>query len=577
MTIEYLKLEPFGMELRCPEGSEWRTLDSAQLSNLLEEHRVLVIRGIKSLNKFELVAAARQFGSIQPWSFGAINELKVDPSAKNYLFTDHEVPLHWDGAFAGVVPRWLFFQCLEAPETGSGGATCFVDTSRLLRRVEPERRAAWAGQRFHYHSARLAHYGGSFSAELIQHDAKSGEDVLRYAEPVDDLNPVHVTPLTVSEEDGRALMRDLSAALADPAIRLEHRWRDGDILLADNRILLHGRERFAATTPRHLQRVNILDERRRWWHGLRDSMRIRRPEFWLAEIPIFFIPLLLLPGKVIDPASTLFWMSLLLFFLLFHTGDMLNCLADRNLDAVYKTRLSEAVYGLGITSVKWQIVLTMIAAISLSLVLSIQIGRPWLIVLVIAGLLLGIAYSIKPMQLKSRGLWQIIALWILIIVGPMLLLTLIFAASLEVLPLLVIVAAAYGALQEGIILVNTAEDYHEDREAGIRTPAVAWGPQSCIALAAALILFGGAVLLIVLYFAWQPLYTVEAWTAGMLLFVTCWLWVAYRVGQLWRRIRQLDLTSAVAAIKHAARWMPLWITATAWATFAVALAWYLSV
>ena len=58
-----------------------------------------------------------------------------------------------------------------------------------------------------------------------------------------------------------------------------------------------------------------------------------------------------------------FWEGIFVFFLLFAFGDMINCLADRDLDAIYKPHLSQAVYGLGVRFVTFQIVAT--AAVAL--------------------------------------------------------------------------------------------------------------------------------------------------------------------------------------------------------------------
>ncbi|MEM6730499.1 MAG: TauD/TfdA family dioxygenase, partial [Myxococcota bacterium] len=39
-----------------------------------------------------------------------------------------------------------------------------------------------------------------------------------------------------------------------------HQWQTGDVVIADNFTLLHGREAFTSRAPRHLQRVHVLSE-----------------------------------------------------------------------------------------------------------------------------------------------------------------------------------------------------------------------------------------------------------------------------------------------------------------------------
>ena len=62
-------------------------------------------------------------------------------------------------------------------------------------------------------------------------------------------------------EDRLAEFHDtLTAALHDPRHLYAHDWRTGDLVVADNYTLLHGREAFTTRSPRHLQRVHVLGE-----------------------------------------------------------------------------------------------------------------------------------------------------------------------------------------------------------------------------------------------------------------------------------------------------------------------------
>src|SRR5882672_5353732 len=124
-------------------------------------------------------------------------------------------------------------------------------------------------------------------------------------------------------------------------------------------------------------------------------LRIRRVEFRVAEIPILVIPVLLLVRDASVLKTFSFWEGIFVFFLLFAFGDMINCLADRDLDAVYKPHLSEAVYGLGVRFVTFQVVATAALALLLAAHLSWQLNRWLLVAMVAIGLLLGAAYSVQ--------------------------------------------------------------------------------------------------------------------------------------------------------------------------------------
>src|SRR5215510_9546116 len=99
-------------------------------------------------------------------------------------------------------------------------------------------------------------------------------------------------------------------------------------------------------------------------------LRIRRVEFRVAEIPIILIPILLLIRDTAVLKTFYFWEGIFVFFLLFAFGDMINCLADRDLDAVYKPHLSEAVYDLGVGCVTFKVIATAALALALSFHLS---------------------------------------------------------------------------------------------------------------------------------------------------------------------------------------------------------------
>ena len=554
LAITTERLSPFGLVVTVPAGTPWSALAPAQVHAWVAEHRVLVVRGIASLPKRDLPAAARSLGPLLAFSFGAVNELVPAQDATNYLYTTHEVPLHWDGAFLGDVPRYLFFHCVDAPEVVSG-ETLFVDTSRVWARADVATRDRWRSLRFAYETDAVAHYGGRFVARVVAQHPFTNETVLRFAEPVDDLNPVTVAAEGLDPLASARMITELRAALAADEVVLAHAWRAGDVVVADNHALLHGRRAFRGGEKRHIRRVNVGSPARSWTNAARDSLRIRRPEFMVAEIPILLVAALLVPGG--GPLwSGRFFELAALFFLLFHFGDMINCLADRDLDAVYKTRLSEAVFGLGVRNVRGQIALTVAGALGLGAHLAWTMGKASTVVLVLAGLALGAQYSVG-LRLKARGLWQVLALWAVIFVGPMLLVASVMGTGIPW-PL-VVLFAAYGTMQQGIVLVNTAEDLPEDTDHGIRTAAVALGARGCLRLAAGMVALGGlAVLTLTARGAHASGHSVAVAIAPL---AAAWLWVTWDITRT-ATPRRL----ATALLRTRARRVPAWITATAWAT-----------
>ena len=133
----------------------------------------------------------------------------------------------------------------------------------------------------------------------------------------------------------------------------------------------------------------------------------RRVEYRVAELPIFLIPVLLTAPDRGAFLSAAFWEGLCVFLFLFSFGDLLNCLADRDLDAIYKPHLTEAVDGLTKSGVVVQAALSALAALALTIHLA-WLARPLaLLPLVAAGLVVAYAYSVEPLRLKGAdcGNW----------------------------------------------------------------------------------------------------------------------------------------------------------------------------
>jgi len=304
---------------------------------------------------------------------------------------------------------------------------------------------------------------------------------------------------------------------------------------------------------------------RKLLHFLRDLLIIRRVEFRIAEIPIVAMPALLINKNLAALKTQTFWEGVLIFFFLFAFGDMINCLADRDLDAKYKPHLSRAVYNLGVPFVTFQVILWAILALALAAHVSWLLHRWQLFAMTAVGLALGAAYSVEPFRLKGRGLAQLACLWLIIFVGPMFMIAMLFGTrpTLE----LVAFASAYGAVQMGIILVNTAEDYPEDREAGVRTVIVTLGLARGIRLASVLAGAGALVMVSTLAALYWLRAVPLARTLGLLPVVAACVWLTTAIQRLSRNVAAAPLEDGIALVKTVAKNVPAWVTVVAWTSF----------
>jgi len=298
-----------------------------------------------------------------------------------------------------------------------------------------------------------------------------------------------------------------------------------------------------------------------FWHFVIYSLRIRRVEYRIAEIPILLIPVFLSITDIAVFGTWPFWEGVLIFFFLFTFGDLVNCLADRDLDAVYKPQLTEAVYGLGIKNVIAQAAFSGLAAVLLSIDLSWRTGRWFLLPGTLLGLLTAYAYSVPPLRLKGRGLWQLGFYWIGLFAAPMLFSAFVVSASppWET----YIVSLAYGLLQTGVLLVNTAEDYPEDERENVRTVIIALGLHRGLRGAVWLASAGAASLLAAFATTyWNRQVPRAGWFALVPLGAAAAL-VVISLGKLSRHIRAMNLPDAIAQVKKSGKWVPAWITAVA--------------
>lgn len=253
------QLKPFGVVVGSEQqGASLDAVSISALKALVDEHRVVVLRGFAPLAGDALPQFCRRLGQLLEWEFGTVNELRVRAEAGNYLYTNGAVPFHWDGAFAGHVPRYIFFHCDAAPSVESGGETLFCDSVRLLALASSQERERWRRITITYTTEKIVHYGGSFTSPLIANHPDGGEEILRFAEPVEDLNPVRLEINGLHGQTRREFLGDMHRRLRDARACYVHEWMDGDVLIADNHRLLHGRRAFTKSTERRIRRVNIL-------------------------------------------------------------------------------------------------------------------------------------------------------------------------------------------------------------------------------------------------------------------------------------------------------------------------------
>jgi alpha-ketoglutarate-dependent taurine dioxygenase/4-hydroxybenzoate polyprenyltransferase len=573
MNYEVEVLQPFGAIIRSKHGNDSiKQFSREDIQSFVSTYKLIVFKGYDTLPKQELALFAQKLGKPLQWVFGAINDLKVKQDAENYIFTDHEVPMHWDGAFVGTIPHIILFQCIVAPRKEDMGGTTFCDTEGLLENQSKQTIQQWSQIEITYTTQKIVHYGGKISQQLIApHEVEKERKVMRYAEPVDDLNPVKLEIRNLTSQTDEVFVQTMKEQLYHPDHLYTHRWEAGDIVLADNHVLLHGREAFLNPNERYIQRINLLHRPAGFSikRFIDNCLTIRRKEFFVAELPIFLIALLLNITSLQRFAEPSLYLGLAAIIMLFNIGDMINCYADYELDSVYKSHLSNAVYELGKKNVMLQIALSGILGLSFTIIVAIQTQQLFLIPLTIIGAIIGLQYSVKPFKFKSGGPWQLLCLWGIIFFGPMLYTAIITNGFPDLLQLLIF--SFYGFHQMGIILLNTAEDYTEDKATGLRTIIIYLGLHRAMNFAYYLVIFSGIMLQVCMaYLLWQ-------YHANLLLyssigiFTIGWLKIINEYKIIIDKINKLKEEDAVKEIKKNGMKVPRWLKIGAYGFLSVVL------
>ncbi|PXX71705.1 1,4-dihydroxy-2-naphthoate octaprenyltransferase [Nocardia tenerifensis] len=300
--------------------------------------------------------------------------------------------------------------------------------------------------------------------------------------------------------------------------------------------------------------------------GLRQRMahsgRIRRVEFLPMGLTVLFVPLLVGAREWADVLSWQTAAAAVLVVLGIQIGNMVNCLADRWEDQEYKPGQADAVRGLGVPNVVRQIVATGIVIAVVATWLVVSSGHYDLLLIGLLGGLLGVQYSLPPLHLKSRGIWQI----------PTLFAVLLFVPGLGILRAAdrpwdwsaVIELAGYALAMAGVIVVNTAEDLPEDEKYGIRTFVVALGLSRAIAAALGSVVLGAVTVVA----------TVTARSGMTWGFLPFALAAALAGGYLWRIravTRGLPRDAMVTALRPAAKAVPAVLAVLGWGTVVLAL------
>jgi alpha-ketoglutarate-dependent taurine dioxygenase len=266
MGHKITQLKPFGILLK-PDYSHdnLHVIDIANLKALARREHLIVLRKCFSFNSIKTFAEyCEQWGQISLWPFGKVLELIEQENPQDHIFDNSYIPLHWDGMYRQHIPEFQIFNCVTAPLPGQGGRTTFSNTILALNNASTQSKTIWKSINGCYQRKMEFYQSKTISPIMTKHPFND-ELVIRYNEPPAQakgrfINPPELEFTGVALEQLNSFHDDIQASLYDPTNFYAHEWQTGDVVIADNFSLLHGREKFISKSPRHLQRVHILSD-----------------------------------------------------------------------------------------------------------------------------------------------------------------------------------------------------------------------------------------------------------------------------------------------------------------------------
>lgn len=266
MNFSQRKLYPFGCLVEAiGTNQDVREIDHGYIKELLRLEQLVVLRGFKTFSfAEELVSFCERLGEVSEWPFGKVLELIEQDKAQDHIFDNSYVPLHWDGMYRPQVPELQIFHCVQAPMSHQGGRTTFSHTGLVLKNTSEDKKKLWEKVTGVYQRKMEFYNSRTVSPIITQHPYKDFS-VIRYNEPPSIekgnlINPPDLEFHGIDNELLEVFHAELKDALYAPQNFYAHEWQSGDVVIADNFTLLHGREGFVSQAPRHLQRVHVLSD-----------------------------------------------------------------------------------------------------------------------------------------------------------------------------------------------------------------------------------------------------------------------------------------------------------------------------
>lgn len=266
----------FAAELRGVTLDDIATNDTAyrEARAAFEQHSVLVFRDQNVTDESQLAFSYR-FGEPEVTKVGSLGtgtyfitlttigpDGKVVPPDHRYALRNKANQLwHTDSSFKSVPALTSILSARTVP--AHGGETEFVSTRLAYERLDPALRQKLDNS-FVWHD--YAHSRSKIAPGLASKEERDALPAvchrMVWKNPVNGRGAIYLASHAyavegMGPEEGAALIEKLTAAATAPGTSYEHKWRNGDVVMWDNRATMHRGRPWPAEEPRLMVRTTI--------------------------------------------------------------------------------------------------------------------------------------------------------------------------------------------------------------------------------------------------------------------------------------------------------------------------------
>ncbi|MEU6587035.1 TauD/TfdA family dioxygenase [Nocardia sp. NPDC046763] len=203
-----------------------------------------------------------ELGEPVEYYFGTKLALEPQEGSENLQFTTRGMPLHADSIFnAGPSVKFIGMQCVTAP--AAGGETLISNTAAFFDNAPADLIESVRDIVVEYRNRIDGYYKDGVAGEHprivpVQVDPDTGVErlVMGFSDPEDPMRTHDAVVVGYSDSDSAELLRRIEEILYLPNVMYSHKWRVGQLMVIDNRRVLHGRAPFEGQA-RKLIRLSV--------------------------------------------------------------------------------------------------------------------------------------------------------------------------------------------------------------------------------------------------------------------------------------------------------------------------------